>query len=232
MLRTESWLILLGNEHDVLGFAVEPLGDQATMTTATLSTAEGTRLERRKARTRAAILSAASTLFQKQGFEETSIQQIAELADTGVGTLYGYFASKDDLLREVLRTHSAEAVERYRTGLPKETPALEKLTRALEIFAQYIQDNRRLLVAAFYVSTRDGRVNEEGNQWLMRAYTELLREGIERGEFKDLPVETTARMLLSSFSNAVLGLGIWKGRENEPETVRELLEVTRALVAR
>ena len=40
------------------------------------------RLERRKARTRAAIISAASKLFHERGYEDTSIQQIAELADT------------------------------------------------------------------------------------------------------------------------------------------------------
>ncbi len=68
------------------------------------------RLERRKARTRAAIIDAATALFHERGFEETSIQQIAERADTGVGTLYGYFGSKDQILREVLHLARNEAL--------------------------------------------------------------------------------------------------------------------------
>ncbi|MCA9823169.1 MAG: helix-turn-helix transcriptional regulator, partial [Dehalococcoidia bacterium] len=65
-----------------------------------------TRLERRKARTRASILSAAEQLFGSRGYDDTSIAQIAETADTGVGTVYGYFASKAEILQAVLRDHS------------------------------------------------------------------------------------------------------------------------------
>ena len=79
------------------------------------------RLERRKARTRAAIISSASKLFHDRGFEETSIQHIAELADTGVGTLYGYFESKDDILREVLQTERDEALEQYFASIDERT---------------------------------------------------------------------------------------------------------------
>src|SRR4026209_1050501 len=74
-------------------------------------------LGRRKARTRAAMVSAASSLFHERGYEETSIQHIAELADTGVGTLYGYFESKDEILREVLQTERDEALEAYFAGI-------------------------------------------------------------------------------------------------------------------
>ena len=83
----------------------------------------GSRLERRKARTRATILEAAGALFRDNGYEETSIQQIAERADTGVGTLYGYFASKEEMLHEVLRQHSDEAIERYQASVDESTPA-------------------------------------------------------------------------------------------------------------
>ena len=119
---------------------------------------ESGRLERRKARTRASILSAASELFLKNGYEDTSIQQIAELADTGVGTLYGYFASKDEVLKEVLREHSANAVQNYRASIDRSTPPIDKVIRGLSEYRRYIADNRKLITAAFYVGTRDGRV--------------------------------------------------------------------------
>ena len=200
------------------------------MTSPALQVRESGRLERRKARTRAAILSAASRLFLRNGYEDTSIQQIAELADTGVGTLYGYFASKDEVLREVLREHSANAVQSYRAAVERSTPSIDKIILGLAEYRRYIRDNQKLITAAFYVSTRDGRVLEDTNEWLLRTYTQMVEEGIERGEFKDLPAEAAARWLLNVHANAVLGLGIWRGVQGEPATEQAIEDLTRAML--
>ncbi len=200
------------------------------MTSPALAPRESGRLERRKARTRASILSAASQLFLKHGYEDTSIQQIAELADTGVGTLYGYFASKDEVLREVLREQSVSAVQNYRSAVEPSTPSIEKLLRGLAEYRRYIRDNLKLITAAFYVSTRDSRVLEDSNDWLLRTYTQMIEEGIERGEFKNVPVEAAARWLLNVHANAVLGLGIWRSVQSSPSTEGDIEELTRALL--
>lgn len=200
------------------------------MTSATLPARESGRLERRKARTRASILSAAGQLFLKHGYEDTSIQQIAELADTGVGTLYGYFASKDEVLREVLREQSVSAVQNYRAAVDRATPSMEKVILGLAEYRRYIRDNLKLITAAFYVSTRDSRVLDDSNDWLLRTYTQMVEEGIERGEFQKLPAEAAARWLLNVHANAVLGLGIWRGAQGQPATEPALEELTRALL--
>lgn len=191
---------------------------------------ESGRLERRKARTRASILSAASELFLKNGYEDTSIQQIAELADTGVGTLYGYFASKDEVLKEVLREHSANAVQNYRASIDRSTPPIDKVIRGLAEYRRYIADNRKLITAAFYVGTRDGRVMEDPNSWLINTYSQMIQEGIDAGDFKKVPVEPSARLLLNVHANAVLGLGIWRPVRDDPQTEQDLEDLTRALL--
>jgi AcrR family transcriptional regulator len=198
--------------------------------TSTLAPRESGRLERRKARTRASILSAASQLFLRHGYEDTSIQQIAELADTGVGTLYGYFASKDEVLREVLREQSVSAVQNYRATVEASTPSIEKVLLGLAEYRRYIRDNLKLITAAFYVSTRDSRVLEDSNEWLLRTYTQMIEEGIQRGDFKKLPAEPAARWLLNVHANAVLGLGIWRAVQADPATESDIEELTRALL--
>lgn len=200
------------------------------MTSAVLPARESGRLERRKARTRAAILSAASQLFLRNGYEDTSIQQIAELADTGVGTLYGYFASKDEVLREVLREHSANAVQSYRAAVDRTTPSIDKVILGLAEYRRYIRDNLKLITAAFYVSTRDGRVLEDSNEWLLQTYRQMIDEGMERGEFKTLPAEAAARWLLNVHANAALGLGIWRGVQGDPATEEAIEDLTRAML--
>ena len=53
--------------------------------------------ERKRRRTRAAIARAALELFDRQGFQETTIPQIAAAADVSPRTVSGYFPHKEDL---------------------------------------------------------------------------------------------------------------------------------------
>ena len=49
------------------------------------------------------ILAAAKQQFGLKGYSKTSMREIAELANVGVGNIYNYFTSKDELLHEVVR---------------------------------------------------------------------------------------------------------------------------------
>ena len=66
-----------------------------------LSQEDGTRLglrERKKARTRAAIQHEALRLFREQGYEATTIEQIAEAAEVSESTFYRYFPTKEGVV--------------------------------------------------------------------------------------------------------------------------------------
>jgi AcrR family transcriptional regulator len=56
--------------------------------------------EKKKQRTREAIVDAALELFEKQGFEKTTIADIAAAADIAPRTFFGYFSSKEGVLFE------------------------------------------------------------------------------------------------------------------------------------
>jgi AcrR family transcriptional regulator len=57
--------------------------------------------ERRRQRTREALLDAAATVFTKRGFHAASLDEIAETAGYTRGAIYKHFADKEDLLHEV-----------------------------------------------------------------------------------------------------------------------------------
>ena len=82
---------------------------------------------RRRARTRAALLGAARHLFAERGPEQTTIAEIAERADTAIGSFYNYFRTKEDLLAALLEeTLSAQnrLMDSRRTGITDAAEAI------------------------------------------------------------------------------------------------------------
>ncbi len=78
------------------------------------------RNERRKARTRSSLLDAARTLFAERGFEHTTIADITDGADLGVGSFYNHFDSKEELLAALLEQALSEqlaALNSRRAGI-------------------------------------------------------------------------------------------------------------------
>ena len=86
--------------------------------------------DRNRARARAEIVAAAHQLFLKQGYAETSVEQIAEAAGVAPRTVFRHFPRKEDL---VFHRH-AEQVGRFEQLLadqPPDRPPLDALVDAL-----------------------------------------------------------------------------------------------------
>ncbi len=58
----------------------------------------GSLRERKKAAVRSQIIAAAIELFSRNGIEKVTVDQIAEAADVGKGTVYNYFTTKEDIV--------------------------------------------------------------------------------------------------------------------------------------
>src|SRR5258708_8953406 len=54
--------------------------------------------ERKRARTRQALIDAAADLFERRGYDRTTIADIAAAADISTRTFFAYFAAKEDVL--------------------------------------------------------------------------------------------------------------------------------------
>jgi len=64
--------------------------------------------EKRREERRATIVAAARRLFVTQGYEATSMQQVAVEAGTSIGNCYFYFRDKEDVLRAVIEDVNGE----------------------------------------------------------------------------------------------------------------------------
>lgn len=86
--------------------------------------------DRKRARTRQALIDAATDLFERKGYDETTIADIAAAAEIGARTFFSYFASKEELLFPEADRRVQAAIDAIATRGPAEGPA-EVLLRAL-----------------------------------------------------------------------------------------------------
>jgi AcrR family transcriptional regulator len=99
--------------------------------------ARASRLDRRKARTRQALVDAAVRLIAEGRGGRASIQEITEAADIGFGSFYNHFESKEQLFQ----TASQEVLERWGAMIDR---ACAGISDPAEIFAVSVRITGRL----------------------------------------------------------------------------------------
>lgn len=87
--------------------------------------------ERKRNRTRQALIAAAADLFERQGYDGTTVADIAAAAEIGTRTFFSYFGSKEELLFPDSDARIRAAVTAISNRDPGERPA-DVLLRALD----------------------------------------------------------------------------------------------------
>lgn len=153
------------------------------------------RLERRKEHTHRRLLESANALFLSKGFESTTVEEVAMMADVAKGTFFNYFESKEMLLATLLSEHLKEALENV-PGTGK--PVLERiqllLRKARSVFSPYRQFAPRL----FTYNARQSIMTHPPR--MVQVLSQLLIEGQAHGEIRqNINVEITAMLIAMHF---------------------------------
>ncbi|HEY2129037.1 MAG TPA: helix-turn-helix domain-containing protein [Streptosporangiaceae bacterium] len=156
------------------------------------------RLDRRKARTRQALIDAAVRLIAEGRGDRASIQEITEAADIGFGSFYNHFDSKDQLFA----TASGEVLERWGQMIDR---ACAGISDPAEVFA-----------VSFRISGRLGWTNPDIAQFLTGAGLEVLDaptglapralRDIKAGQAAGRFTVPDAEIALSAAAGGLLGL--------------------------
>ncbi|MCC6957656.1 MAG: TetR/AcrR family transcriptional regulator [Anaerolineales bacterium] len=161
------------------------------------------RRERQSAARANQILDAAAALFAERGFHRTTTRDIAEAADVAEGTLYNYFANKDDLLIGVLQRLS-ESIETISAPMYQiSTDARAYFTALLEVIQSVQEQNlvRILAILSEIMANAELRA---------RFYSQLVDPGIQalernlkpltaNGQIRQADTAGLARLLASFF---------------------------------
>ncbi|HWE60972.1 MAG TPA: TetR family transcriptional regulator [Chloroflexota bacterium] len=158
---------------------------------------------------RARILEAARAILAERGLD-MEVNEVAERASVGVGTLYRHFANRDDLVRAILSETFEGLVARVRSIAAIEDPAA-----ALRQIPFMLDES----VSSLFVTLRDPRaakllqdVKQRMSQPLATELIELIagivERGVRMGAFRaDLDPPATAAAILGSIGAVCETLG-------------------------
>lgn len=156
---------------------------------------------------RSEILETAAAVFARKGVAGATVRDIAEEAHMLSGSLYHYFASKDQMVEEILRFGFDELVRGY-------SEAIADNSSMRQAIREVVRTGVRFMVQQPVVGTiirNDSRALQQSERFafigeykdaLRRLVTDALARGVAAGELRvDLDMEVTYYVL----SDAILG---------------------------
>jgi AcrR family transcriptional regulator len=176
--------------------------------------------ERKKQRTREAIVEAALRLFDERGFEQTTIADIAEAADIAPRTFFGYFPSKEDVVFADFPADFEALAERLR-GRGEDETAIEALRAFIATAVEQadLNDERELCRKRVI---RNSETLDAHRRALMGRMEDMLAEAIAR-DFGNRPGDLRPPMIASAAVAALGSLDRTGTNPQSPPTREEAL---------
>jgi AcrR family transcriptional regulator len=162
------------------------------------TTDSGPRARRAKKR-RQEIVEAAARVFARKGFERATTREIALEADVSEGTIYNYFASKQQLLVELANMVQEELgaiVPASQPGMDMRAMVADSLERVLAVIAEHALIIRGLLTAMWDRGYGFHGYLLPGAQGLIARVEEFLKARIAAGAMRPCDVHLVARMVM------------------------------------
>ena len=189
-----------------------------------------------KGNTKQEILEAALDLFSTQGFEATSVSQIADAVGIRKASLYSHFASKQEIL-ESLMTQVLEQYNKHSIFIhtdwdnaafaeAKQNLSAEEVEQLAFTQIRYILHDplvskaRKMLTIEQFRNAQMAELQTKQNYTsVMKYFTNLMRFFIQRGKLKDGDAEIMAAQLC-------LPVSVWINLcDREPEREDEVIEL-------
>jgi len=133
------------------------------------------------------ILLVAEQLFAEEGFDGTSVREIAKIANVNVAMISYYFGSKEKLL-EALVLYRISGMQLQLESLSSEDISpIEKIEKLIEYYIQRINSNRCMYqILHFEVASTKREINLDAFTQLKKNNLKLLENIIIEGQLQGL----------------------------------------------
>lgn len=154
------------------------------------------------------ILEAAIPVFAENGFQQSTISQIARAAGVADGTIYLYFKSKDDILIRFWTHKARQVFEKFRAEVEKGSSAVEKLTNLIRIHLAEFQQDRNMAMVYQVETHRHYRAAGEQIRDISKMYQDIVSEIVDQGQAegsmrRDLYVGLVKRFIIGAVDEVI-----------------------------
>ncbi|BCG60337.1 TetR/AcrR family transcriptional regulator [Paenibacillus sp. URB8-2] len=154
--------------------------------------------------TKETILLHAKALFSQKGYKGVSISDICAAAGLSKGSIYHHFKNKEDLFVQLAEISFVDSWKDWDSRSARFSSAIDKLYAYSELYADNVDLSLTKAGEDFMATTRaDSAAFQQFGAILtdyVRRFEEIIREGIESGEFKPEEPGDMAFALLSAYS--------------------------------
>ncbi|MBC7414980.1 MAG: TetR/AcrR family transcriptional regulator [Herminiimonas sp.] len=171
------------------------------------------RWARRKTARPQELLAAALDLFVERGFAATRLEDVAALAGVSKGTLYLYFANKEELFKAVVRENVVPVIGEAESVIDSfQGPSIDLFRDIMLGWWQRIGDTKlsgisKLIMAESGNFPEVARFyHEEVMSRAQRMIVRMLERGMARGEFRALDAAQATQIVMAP----MLVLMMWK----------------------
>lgn len=91
------------------------------------------------------ILDVAAGVFSKKGFARTQVDEIANLAGLGKGTVYRYFKDKENLFLSIVDKGLENLKDLALESMAKEKEPLDKIKKVIEVYLKFFEKRSDLI---------------------------------------------------------------------------------------
>lgn len=155
-------------------------------------------------RTKQYICEEAYKLFAERGYKDVTMKDICERTGLSRGGLYRHYDSTEQIFLEITKGF-AESKNDFLEKMKQNVPAVEILDEILLSYTEEMLDSQSSLSLAIYEFYSNPEISKTENSVAKQyeqskaVWVELIRYGIERGEFKTVSPEAIFDMLTFSY---------------------------------
>ena len=176
------------------------------------------------------IVQAAIATFSKYGYDKTRMDDIAESANLGKGTLYLYFKSKEELFYAISENSIKELKEQLSKLFSKKEDLVHDAEKFYDQYRNLIHDSEKVSFEMIAESSRNPKLRKALYEQRMKVYDiviDYLRRQIKKGFFrKDMDVNAIASGLVALYDgltiSKLLGISEYYNKKAWTQTIRAI----------
>jgi AcrR family transcriptional regulator len=153
---------------------------------------------------RESVLAAALEQFAERGFHGATVPDIAKRANVGIGTMYRYFKSKEELVNTLYRRWKNEFSVYLMMGFPHESPMREQFHHMWTRMLAFHKEHN--LAATFLELHHHGTYIDKYSREVEMGLLQSIREIVVRGQRQKALRQTAPEILMATAFGAFVGL--------------------------